>query len=43
MNLHRADTGNGVANEINANIDILSSDPVKYAVDKETGATSVDR
>ncbi|WP_303909344.1 inorganic diphosphatase [Thiohalomonas denitrificans] len=44
MNLDRVDAGKDVPNEINVIIEIPShSDPVKYEVDKETGAMFVDR
>ena len=44
MNLDRVTSGNDVPNEINVIIEIPShSDPVKYEVDKETGAMFVDR
>jgi len=44
MNLDRVTTGNDVPNEFNVIIEIPShSDPVKYEVDKETGAMFVDR
>ena len=44
MNLDRVSTGKDVPNEINVIIEIPShSDPVKYEVDKETGAMFVDR
>ena len=44
MNLDRVDSGNNVPSEINVIIEIPShSDPVKYEVDKETGAMFVDR
>ena len=44
MNLDRVSTGNNVPDEINVIIEIPShSDPVKYEVDKETGAMFVDR
>jgi inorganic pyrophosphatase len=44
MNLDRVGSGNDVPNEINVIIEIPShSDPVKYEVDKETGAMFVDR
>ena len=44
MNLDRVSSGKDVPNEINVVIEIPShSDPVKYEVDKETGAMFVDR
>lgn len=44
MNLDRVDSGCDVPNDINVIIEIPShSDPVKYEVDKETGAMFVDR
>jgi inorganic pyrophosphatase len=44
MNLDRVTTGNNVPNDFNVIIEIPShSDPVKYEVDKETGAMFVDR
>lgn len=44
MNLDRVTTGRHVPNEFNVIIEIPShSDPVKYEVDKETGAMFVDR
>jgi inorganic pyrophosphatase len=44
MNLDRVSSGNNVPNEINVIIEIPShSDPVKYELDKETGAMFVDR
>ena len=44
MNLDRVTAGKNCPNEINVIIEIPShSDPVKYEVDKETGAMFVDR
>ena len=44
MNLDRVQPGNNAPDEINVIIEIPShSDPVKYEVDKETGAMFVDR
>ena len=44
MNLDRVTTGDRVPDEVNVIIEIPShSDPVKYEVDKETGAMMVDR
>jgi len=44
MNLDRVSSGADLPNEINVIIEIPShSDPVKYEVDKETGAMFVDR
>ena len=44
MNLDRVSSGKDVPNNINVIIEIPShSDPVKYEVDKETGAMFVDR
>lgn len=44
MNLDRVGTGDDVPREINVIIEIPSqSDPVKYEVDKKTGAMFVDR
>ncbi len=44
MNLDRVSSGRDVPNEINVIIEIpANSDPVKYELDKETGAMFVDR
>ncbi|MDX2505307.1 MAG: inorganic diphosphatase [Gammaproteobacteria bacterium] len=44
MNLDRVSSGNDIPNEINVIIEIPShADPVKYELDKETGAMFVDR
>jgi inorganic pyrophosphatase len=44
MNLDRVDSGRDVPNEVNVIIEIPAhSDPVKYEVDKESGAMFVDR
>jgi inorganic pyrophosphatase len=44
MNLDRVGSGDNVPEEINVIIEIPShSDPVKYEVDKDTGAMFVDR
>lgn len=44
MNLDRVDSGRDVPNEVNVIIEIPAhSDPVKYEVDKQTGAMFVDR
>jgi len=44
MNLDRVSTGRNVPDEINVVIEIpMNADPVKYEVDKETGAVFVDR
>lgn len=44
MNLDRVSSGKDVPNEINVIIEIpMRSDPVKYEVDKDTGAMFVDR
>jgi len=44
MNLDRVGSGNNIPEEINVIIEIPQhSDPVKYEVDKETGAMFVDR
>ena len=44
MNLDRVNSGDHVPNEINVVIEIPAhSDPVKYELDKETGAMFVDR
>ncbi len=44
MNLDRVDSGNNVPDEINVIIEIPAhADPVKYELDKETGAMFVDR
>lgn len=44
MNLDRVSSGQNVPNEINVIIEIPAhSDPVKYELDKETGAMFVDR
>ena len=44
MNLDRVKSGKDVPNDVNVIIEIpANSDPVKYEVDKETGAMFVDR
>ncbi|MCU7929679.1 MAG: inorganic diphosphatase [Candidatus Thiodiazotropha sp. (ex Codakia rugifera)] len=44
MNLDRVSSGNSIPDEINVIIEIpANADPVKYEVDKETGAMFVDR
>ena len=44
MNLDRVTSGKDIPDEINVIIEIPShSDPVKYEIDKETGAMFVDR
>ncbi|MBL4711856.1 MAG: inorganic diphosphatase [Gammaproteobacteria bacterium] len=44
MNLDRVSSGNNVPNEINVIIEIPAhADPVKYELDKDTGAMFVDR
>jgi inorganic pyrophosphatase len=44
MNIDRVDSGKDVPNDINVIIEIpAQSDPVKYEVDKDTGAMFVDR
>jgi inorganic pyrophosphatase len=44
MNLDRVSSGKNVPNEINVIIEIpANSDPVKYELDKDTGAMFVDR
>lgn len=44
MNLDRVSSGHDVPNEINVIIEIpAQSDPIKYELDKETGAMFVDR
>jgi inorganic pyrophosphatase len=44
MDLHRVATGRDVPNEVNVIIEIPAhSEPVKYEMDKETGAMFVDR
>ena len=44
MNLDRVNPGKNIPDEVNVIIEIPAhSDPVKYEVDKETGAMFVDR
>src|SRR5499426_3647220 len=44
MNLERVSAGRNVPNEVNVIIEIpMNADPVKYEVDKATGAVFVDR
>src|ERR1019366_2618566 len=44
MNLDRVSSGCDVPNDVNVIIEIpMNADPVKYEVDKETGAIFVDR
>ena len=44
MSLERVDSGRDLANDFNVVIEIpMHSDPIKYEIDKETGALFVDR
>ena len=44
MNLDRVDCGRDIPNDFNVIIEIpMAADPIKYEVDKETGAMFVDR
>jgi inorganic pyrophosphatase len=44
MSLERVDSGRDLANDFNVIIEIpMHSDPIKYEIDKETGALFVDR
>jgi len=44
MNLDRVDCGRDIPNDFNVTIEIpMAADPIKYEVDKETGALFVDR
>lgn len=44
MNLERVPSGRDVPNDVNVVIEIpMNADPVKYEVDKQTGAVFVDR
>ena len=44
MNLERVTSGRDVPNDVNVIIEIpMNADPVKYEVDKQTGAVFVDR
>ena len=44
MNLDRVGSGRDVPNDVNVIIEIpMNADPIKYEVDKETGAVFVDR
>jgi inorganic pyrophosphatase len=44
MNLERVTAGRDIPNDVNVIIEIpMNADPVKYEVDKETGAVFVDR
>jgi inorganic pyrophosphatase len=44
MNLDRVDSGRDVPNDFNVLIEIpMNADPIKYEVDKATGALFVDR
>jgi len=44
MSLDRVDTGRDLASDVNVIVEIpMHSDPIKYEVDKETGALFVDR
>ena len=44
MNLDRVGSGNDIPNDFNVIIEIpMNSDPIKYEVDKATGAMFVDR
>ncbi len=44
MNLDRVDSGRDVPNDVNVIIEIpMAADPIKYEVDKKTGALFVDR
>ena len=44
MNLDRVDSGQDVPNNVNVVIEIpMNSDPIKYELDKQTGALFIDR
>ena len=44
MNLDRVDSGRDIPNDFNVIIEIpMNADPIKYEVDKQTGALFVDR
>ncbi len=44
MSLDRVDSGRDLANDFNVIVEIpMNADPIKYEVDKETGALFVDR
>jgi inorganic pyrophosphatase len=44
MSLDRVDSGRDLANDFNVIIEIpMNADPIKYEIDKETGALFVDR
>ena len=44
MNLDRVTAGSDLPNDFNVIIEIpMNADPIKYEVDKETGAVFVDR
>ena len=44
MNLDRVDSGRDIPNDVNVIIEIpMAADPIKYEVDKQTGALFVDR
>ena len=44
MNLDRVDSGRNLASDLNVIIEIpMNADPIKYEIDKETGALFVDR
>ncbi len=44
MNLDRVDSGRNLASDFNVIIEIpMNADPIKYEIDKETGALFVDR
>jgi inorganic pyrophosphatase len=44
MNLDRVNSGRDVPNDFNVVIEIpMNGDPIKYELDKETGALFVDR
>jgi len=44
MNLDRVSSGRDIPNDVNVIIEIpMNADPIKYEVDKETGAVFVDR
>jgi inorganic pyrophosphatase len=44
MNVDRVDSGRDLANDINVVVEIpMHADPIKYEIDKETGALFVDR
>ena len=44
MNLDRVDAGRDLANDFNVIVEIpMNADPIKYEIDKATGALFVDR